>query len=174
MLNSSLSRTTHTMTIWPGFCTIKNWECFYFPLDGIPVHRSPLPSPVTPSPPHPQYICRKPFIHLGAVKHHDSNVSCTKTRHNDPNRACTRTFSIRCQYSNHWVTAPPICYLMYLGEPPYLHFKTMVVKVPVHNDREDVSHRLCAKRVNRDDVKMSQKSRSDFVSPSSGRTHGRH
>lgn len=50
----------------------------------------------------------------------------------------------------------------------------MVVKMPVHDDREDVSHCFCAERVNGDDVKMPQEPRSDFIPASPGRTHGRH
>ena len=92
LLNSSLNRTTHTMTIWQDTSPSK----------GYPLAPSPLP---------PQYILRYPFIHLGVVKHYDSEVSCTGTQQSHPSEACTRTFSIRCQNTNHWVTTPPIYHL---------------------------------------------------------------
>ena len=64
--------------------------------------------------------------------------------------------------------------IRYLWEPPYLHFKSVVVKMPVHDDREDVSHRLSAERVDGDDVKVPQESRRDLVPPAPRRPHGRH
>lgn len=63
---------------------------------------------------------------------------------------------------------------LYLWKPSYLHFKAMVVKMPVHDDREDISHCFCAERVNRDDVKMPQEPRSDFIPAPTGRAHGWH
>ena len=94
LLNSSLNRTTHTMTI---------------PLDVIPIHLRVTQT--SPPPPPPQYVRRYLFIHLGVVKHYDSEVSCTRTQHSHPSRACTRTFTIRCQNTDHRVTTPPIYYL---------------------------------------------------------------
>ena len=76
---------------------------WYQSISGL--HRHP------PPPPPPQYVRRYQFIHLGVVKHYDSEVSCTRTQHSHLSEACTRTFSIRCQNTNHWVTTPPIYYL---------------------------------------------------------------
>ena len=95
LLNSSLNRTTHTMTIWQDTSPSKGY---------------PL-APPAPPPLPPQYILRYPFIHLGVVKHYDSEVYCTRTQQSHPSEACTRTFSIRCQNTNHWITTPPIYYL---------------------------------------------------------------
>lgn len=98
------------MTIWPG-SVVKQLEMFLFPpgQDTSPSKGYPLAPRPPPLP--PQYILRYPFIHLGVVKHYDSEVSCTRTQQSHPSEACTRTFSIRCQNTNHWVTTPPTYYL---------------------------------------------------------------
>ena len=41
-----------------------------------------------------------------------------------------------------------------LGEPSYLHFKAIVVKLPLHDDRKHISHGFCAERVIGGDVEM--------------------
>ena len=48
----------------------------------------------------------------------------------------------------------------------------MIIKMPVHYNRENISHGLRAERVDGNDVKVSEKSWSDIIPSSPGRTHG--
>ena len=74
---------------YPGFCSMKRLEVFLLPLDGMLVHRRPLPRKLSG---FPQQFAG---THLIGERYSESKVSCLRTQHNVPGQGSNPDRSLR-------------------------------------------------------------------------------
>ena len=89
---------------YPGFCCMKRLEVFLLPLDGMLVHRRPLPRNFARFPQQFAGTHLYTWVERGTVR-----VKCLAQEHNtmSPARARTRTTRSGVERTNHEATAPP-------------------------------------------------------------------
>ena len=93
---------------YPGFCSMKRLEVTLLPLDGMLVHRRPLPPSWLGFPQQFDGTHLYTWVERGTVR-----VMCLAPKHNimSPARARTRTARSGIERTNHEATAPPTMFL---------------------------------------------------------------